>query len=558
MESLNILLKRIDGKGYKAYKDIIGSYNFKDYNLNILYVQGDPFASPSLFEIEFSLLKFGFDPLLFNVPSRRIAFEDFVLRRAYKHLEKRMVKCSGKGGEINIYRPGQEIIKRSSVEIKDENIRIRIYVGLPARGRRILASETITMVEEDIKNIVEDIKNINSREIENHVRLNENIDMFRKKMAGLNIKVFIANGSNLARKSSVDDTPLRDAIKFKSPESLEKTVTLENGFSLTGMAIEEGVTIITGGGFHGKSTLLNAIEKGVYNHIEGDGREFVISSYDAVKIRAEDGRSVKKVDISAFIDNLPFGKRTEDFTTENASGSTSQAANIMEALELKSKMLLIDEDTSATNFMVRDRKVQELIHKSKEPIIPFITRVRGLYKRNGVSSIVVVGGLGDYFDAADRILMLDSYEVFDVTAEAKEISNKYKENQIEYLDEAIRISNRWLDSIETIRMFNTKKVKTKSRETEHLIIGKSDVDLKSVEQLIEEGQVNFIGELIRKIFVRRDLDKFNLSEILDTYEKRLESESLMELLEIKHGSLAYARKYEIGAAINRIRKNIFR
>jgi predicted ABC-class ATPase len=558
MESLNILLKRIDGKGYKAYKDIVGSYNFKDYNLNILYVQGDPFASPSLFEIEFSLLKFGFNPMLFNISSRRTAFEDFILRRVYKHLEKRTVKSMGKGGEINIYKPGQEIIKRSSVEIKDENIRIRIYVGLPASGRRILAKETITIVEKDIKNIVEDIKNINSIELENHVKHNENVNMFRNKMAELNIKVFIANGSNLARKSSVDDRPLRDAVKFTSPSSLEKTIILENGFSLTGMAIEEGVTIITGGGFHGKSTLLNAIEKGVYNHIQGDGRDYVITSYDAVKIRAEDGRSVKKVDISAFIDNLPFGKGTEDFTTENASGSTSQAANIIEALELKSKMLLIDEDTSATNFMVRDRKVQELIHKSKEPIIPFITRVRGLYKKNGVSSIVVVGGLGDYFDVADRILMLDSYEVFDVTVEAKEISNKYKENQIEYLDEVVKISNRWLDSIETIRMFNTKKVKTKSRETEHLIIGKNDVDLKSVEQLIEEGQVNFIGELIRKIFVRRDLDKFNLSEILDTYEKRLENESLMELLEIKHGSLAYARKYEIGAAINRIRKNIFR
>lgn len=558
MESLKILLKRIDGKGYKAYKDIAGTYNFKDYNLNILYVQGDPFASPSLFEIEFSLLKFGFDPLLFNNAGRRLAFEDFVLRRVGAHLSGRKAKSAGKGGEITIYRPGQEVIKRSSVEIKDENIRIRFYVCLPAKGRRILGKETIKIVEEDILNIVTDIKGINTKKLENHVRLNENIENFRKKLAELKIKVFIANESILARKSSVDDRPLKDAIPFKSPSTLEKTISLPNGFTLTGMAVEEGVTIITGGGFHGKSTLLNAIEKGVYNHIGGDGREFVITSDDAVKIRAEDGRSVKKVDISSFIDNLPFGKTTNEFTTENASGSTSQASNIIEALELKSRLLLIDEDTSATNFMVRDRKVQELIHRSKEPIIPFITRVRGLYKKNGVSSIVVVGGLGDYFDAADRVLMLDSYNVYDVTSKAKEISSKYKENQIEYLDGPIKINSRSLDSIETIRMFNTKKVKTKSRDTDHLLIGKNDVDLRSVEQLVETGQVNFIGELIRKIFVRRDLEKFNLAEILDMYDKRLREESLLELLDIKHGSLVYARKFEIGAAINRIRKDVFR
>ena len=99
------------------------------------------------------------------------------------------------------------------------------------------------------------------------------------------------------------------------------------------MGIRKGITLIVGGGYHGKSTLLKALEAGVYNHIAGDGREFVITDDTAFKLRAEDGRSITGVDISPFIKNLPNKKDTVHFSTEDASGSTSQAANLMEALE---------------------------------------------------------------------------------------------------------------------------------------------------------------------------------------------------------------------------------
>jgi predicted ABC-class ATPase len=323
------------------------------------------------------------------------------------------------------------------------------------------------------------------------------------------------------------------------------------------MALKEGVTIITGGGFHGKSTLLNAIEKAIYNHISGDGREFCITNTDAVKIRAEDGRSVNKVDISSFIGNLPYGKDTKSFSTENASGSTSQASNIVEAIELGSKLLLIDEDTSATNFMVRDKKVQELITKDKEPITPFISKVSALYKKNRVSSIVVVGGLGDFFDVANKVLMLDNYKVLDITKRAKEIALKYKDEELTYSNSKVDVKNRRLNVSETIKVFNTKKVKLKNKDLDELIIGKDEINLRSVEQLVEFGQVNFIGELIRKIFTRRDLDKYTLRDILETYENRLKDESIEEMIGSKSGKLVYTRKYEVGAAINRIRKDLF-
>ena len=62
-----------------------------------------------------------------------------------------------------------------------------------------------------------------------------------------------------------------------------------------------------------------------------------------MQVRAEDGRPVTGLDISPFINNLPRGRDTCQFSTEDASGSTSQAANIMEALEAEATSLLVDE-----------------------------------------------------------------------------------------------------------------------------------------------------------------------------------------------------------------------
>ena len=171
---------------------------------------------------------------------------------------------------------------------------------------------------------------------------------------------------------------MKNGIHFVSPSSMEVTLNLPNHGPLKGMGIPKGITLIVGGGYHGKSTLLEALELGVYNHIAGDGREYVITESDAVKIRAEDGRSIKSADISLFINDLPNGKDTCCFYTEDASGSTSQAANVMEAIETGSRLLLIDEDTSATNFMIRDELMQRVVKRSQEPITPFIERVQWL------------------------------------------------------------------------------------------------------------------------------------------------------------------------------------
>ncbi len=482
-----------------------------------------------------------------------------MLRRLGSALAERRGRKIGSGtsGIISILRPGQEILKRSSVDIQGRILTFRFYLGLPARGRSVLGKEAQDLIFNGTVKMAEALKktSVDMAALKKHIEVNERADIIREEMKKMDIISFVADGSVLARKSSVDDRPMKDAVKFRSPETMKVRLMLKDGFEISGMGIKKGITTITGGGFHGKSTLLNAIEKGVHNHIPGDGREYVISSYDAVKIRAEDGRSIQKVNISNFIDNLPHKKDTKKFTTENASGSTSQACNIMEALELGADTLLIDEDTSATNFMVRDRKIQELISHDKEPITPFIEKVVSMREQKGISTIIAVGGLGDYFSVSDRVLMLDEYRVMDVTEKAKEIDTMYNESKILISSDEFVIGERVLDSKKTPLLFSDKKCKIKGRELDELLINRDSIDIRSLEQLVENGQVLFIGEVVKNFFTSGT--KVTLKEILDEMEAHLKRENICEYLKCDRGNLVFSRKYEVGAAINRLRKEIF-
>ncbi len=590
MRRLERLLRDIDGRGYKAYKDIKGSYNFGSYILNIIKVQGDPFASPSLLSCEIDLVKEGYSKKLYDTLSKKLAFEDYFLRRLGQAIRSTAGKGakeerefreergsreegeqrgnrygkpgrgmgSGKSGSISILKVGQEIIKRSAVEISGDKLTFRFYLGLPARGRTVLGREAKTLLFDKVRGIYEGItaKNINLSQLERHVKVNERSDMVRRAMAEEGLISFIGEGSILARKSSVDDRPMADAVKFKSPANMLVKLKLEDGTTIEGMGIKRGITTITGGGFHGKSTLLNAIEKGVYNHIPGDGRELVITTYDAVKIRAEDGRSIEKADISTFINNLPHKKDTKSFTSENASGSTSQACNIMEAIELGARLLLIDEDTSATNFMVRDRKIQELISHDKEPITPFIEKVGSLRKQLDVSTIIVVGGLGDYFSVSDNVLMLDEYRVTDITQRAKEIDEKYRESKIIEDETTIVPGRKKLNGKKIPLLFNDKKCKIRGRELDELSINKDVVDIRSLEQFVENGQVPFVGELLKRLFTKSNGNP-DLRELLDRVEDEMKGENICHYLRAEQGSLVFTRKYEVGAVINRIRRELF-
>lgn len=553
-------INKIDGKSYGGYKELKGRYRFPNLILELVRVQGDPFASPTLFSIEIDLKEgneFKIKKEDYSTITRKTTLEDHILRKLERGIYKNSRKMgSGKSGQLSILRAGQKVLKRSAVEIIEDTLYIRFYGGLPANGRRINGRGAKEMLLRSIPQLGSLVK-IQEEErklLLSRIKTMEKAQEIREKLREGGYITFIENQSELARKSSVDERKLEGCEKFQSPKTLEVTFTLSTGEKISGMGIKKGITVITGGGFHGKSTLLSAIEAGVYNHIKGDGREGVITEYNSVKIRAEDGRWIENCDISNYINNLPLGKSTTEFTTENASGSVSQAANIVEALEFGGTTLLIDEDTTATNFMIRDKVIQKLIKKEKEPITPFIDRLENM-KKNGISAIIVVGGLGEYFKKADTILMLDEYKVRDLTEKAKEIVGTLK-NENEDSKEIFKISKRRLEKKNLKKLIYKGYPKIKNNGLDELIIDKNIVNLRYIEQLVEEGQVRLIGELIMKKVEEVEGDE--LGEILDQLERELREKNISELLGTKAGNLVEARKYEIGSAITRIRHKLLK
>ena len=389
-------LQSLDRQSYSAYKRLKGTYRFADFTLTVAHVQGDPFAAPSRVSLWVSHGQAQWPQPYWQDAVRQVVLGDFLHRRINNVIPQiQQRRGSGKSGCLGVATTSQVVLARTAVQVTTAGIELRLGVGLPAHGRRIAAQAAQELLLEDLPKLVQATLRHQPHwcaELDNHIATVEDANVLRQQLTEHNLVAFIANGSILPRRSGVDARALPTAIPFKSPASLEVTLQTSHSGAITGLGIPEGVTLIVGGGYHGKSTVLKAIAEGAYNHIPGDGRERVVANEATVKIRAEDGRSVTGVDISPFIDRLPQGISTKNFSTTNASGSTSQAANILEAMEAGAEVLLIDEDTAATNLMIRDRNMQSLIVKQKEPITPFIDKVRQLYTDHGISTILVMGG----------------------------------------------------------------------------------------------------------------------------------------------------------------------
>lgn len=421
---LRRLLESIEHKSYPAYKDARGAYDFKDYILSIDHVQGDPFASPSKVSVTISHSSACFPAEYFNEGFKKTALEDYLLRCFSREIARFNFKAkgSGKSGLIATSRPGQEILSRTACEIGPNSITARFEVGFPAFGRTINSGELIRILFDFLPGCVRSVffyKNRDKKEVLDVIELSEDQEFIRNELKRLDLVSFAANGAILPRETGISDRPMKNSIPFTAPDSLTITLNLPHRGPLSGLAVRRGITLIVGGGYHGKSTLLKALESGVYNHIAGDGREYVITDCTAVKLRAEDGRSINNVDISLFINDLPNGKNTAAFSTADASGSTSQAAAVIESIESGARAFLIDEDTSATNFMLRDDLMQRIVSRDKEPITPFIERARDLYEQAGISTVLVAGSSGAYFFIADTVLQMDSYRPYDITETVK-------------------------------------------------------------------------------------------------------------------------------------------
>ena len=574
-EELRQQLRSINRKSYPAYKGLKGLYHFGNYILSIDHVQGDPFASPSHVSIQISHRDAGFPVEYYKDTLTGTTLCDYLTRQFEKQVSQYSfrAKGSGKSGLLTASHCGQEILSRTACEITEKGITARFFVGFPANGRTINATELEKILFDFLPVCIQKsffYSSLNAKELQNYIELAEDQEFIRQTLPAKNLCAFIADGSILPRESGISSRPMKASIPFTSPDSLRISINLPHTGKITGMGIPKGITLIVGGGYHGKSTLLNALELGVYNHIPGDGREYVITDATAVKLRSEDGRFIKDVDISMFINDLPNKKDTRCFSTLDASGSTSQAAGIVESMEAGSHLFLLDEDTSATNFMVRDAFMQQVIQREKEPITPFLERAEDLYKKAGISTILVAGSSGAFFHIADTIIQMDNYVPKDITASVKKLCSQYPLPAVSVTDFQLphshRIMSRPAESSKRL-IHNSRgnhsdsgaakpeRLKTRISGTDGFSLGRQEIDLRYTEQLIDAEQTAALGLLLKYAVEHLADGRRTLPEIVQFLWKNLSLHGLSFFTENQKISCGYAtpRIQEIYACLNRYR-----
>ena len=574
-EELRQQLRSINRKSYPAYKGLKGLYHFGNYILSIDHVQGDPFASPSHVSIQISHRDAGFPIEYYKDTLTGTTLCDYLTRQFEKQVSQYSfrAKGSGKSGLLTASHCGQEILSRTACEITEKGITARFFVGFPANGRTINATELEKIFFDFLPVCIQKsffYSSFNAKELQNYIELAEDQEFIRQTLPAKNLCAFIADGSILPRESGISSRPMKASIPFTSPDSLRISINLPHKGKITGMGIPKGITLIVGGGYHGKSTLLNALELGVYNHIPGDGREYVITDATAVKLRSEDGRFIKDVDISMFINDLPNKKDTRCFSTLDASGSTSQAAGITESMEAGSHLFLLDEDTSATNFMVRDAFMQQVIQREKEPITPFLERAEDLYKKAGISTILVAGSSGAFFHIADTIIQMDNYVPKDITASVKKLCSQYPLPAVSVTDFQLphshRIMSRPAESSKHLRhnsrgnhsdsgAAKPERLKTRISGTDGFSLGRQEIDLRYTEQLIDAEQTAALGLLLKYAVEHLADGRRTLPEIVQFLWKNLSLHGLSFFTENQKISCGYAtpRIQEIYACLNRYR-----
>eukprot|EP00934_Nitzschia_sp_Nitz4_P001376 Nitzschia sp. Nitz4//scaffold4_size323378//44595//46966//NITZ4_000623-RA/size323378-snap-gene-0.440-mRNA-1//-1//CDS//3329553288//1376//frame0 len=568
-------LQQIDGKSYGAYHELDTpmhrgwTHQEQGFALFVERAQSDSFAPPTRCRIVLSASHAGFPPLLWTHPVRRLALSDYILRAFYAQCKRMGADgalagngWSGpKGGDIQILEPCQHVLEQSAIRVDDQgNVVAQLTVNLPARGRTILGSAAEQIFGDVLPTMIREgltYASMNAIRLKSHIESIEDQYWVQEQLEQRNLVAFIPNGAILPRQSGVDDRPMPasvNLIPFQSPARLQVSFTLPNAHTtITGMGIPKGISLICGGGFHGKSTLLQALQCGIYPKIPGDGREFCVTAPNATKIRSEDGRQVHSVDISSFINRLPFGKDTTRFSTTDASGSTSQASNIVEAVEVGANVLLIDEDTCATNFMIRDDKMMQLVAADKEPITPFVRLIRSMYDDQGISTILVVGGTGDYLDVADNVLVMDSYLCQDATERAKQI-----------VANSISVTNvpHQASAPATFQVVKPRAVigralapngKVKVTSQGSVAYGETQLDLDCLEQLVSKSQTAAIAQALKRIPQLAD-GKSSLVELLQRIDQELDEKGLDFLAPGQcHGGMSRPRLFEIAAAVNRLR-----
>ncbi|WP_025540668.1 ABC-ATPase domain-containing protein [Vibrio parahaemolyticus] len=548
MDQLTATLKKIEKQNYRAYQQIKGQYDFTDFTLFIDHVQGDPYASASRFRATRAWSLTGLEWLKNESPAFQRAARDFIAR-SFEQFAKQE-------NTVSIALNGQTVLDSTAVLFTEEGIELRFRVNLPAEGRSVLGKKANNILTFHLPKFIRRAtleRELDREAMVKHCQVVEDQSALREQLEAHNLVAFVANGSVLPRIAGNCDLPMKEAVEFTAPESLQVTLHAPNKGYVTGLGIPKGITLIVGGGFHGKSTLLNAIERSIYDHIPGDGREYIVTDQKAMKIRAEDGRCVHHLNLSNYINHLPMGKDTADFSTQDASGSTSQAAWLQESIEAGATSLLIDEDTSATNFMIRDERMQALVAKGDEPITPLVDRIGQLRDELDISTIIVMGGSGDYLDVANTVIQMHDYQAVDVTEKAKQVIAQHPTQRHNESEESLQTFRpRALNRVALMNILTDGKFRVSAKGKDSLRFGKEFTDLSALEQIESADEVNVIGWLW---FQLAQLPGWCNNPAKDI-EEMLSGEWHASLP--KQGDLAKPRTLDVMAALNRMRKSQFK
>jgi predicted ABC-class ATPase len=551
IDDLERELLRIDRRGYKAYRDVEGAWQGRRVALELEHAQGDPFATPSRVRVRLAPEVHGIPAELWSNAPRRDALCDFVLRAlaAVTHTFPRPVG-TGNSSRVFVDAGDAEILPRSGCAIGEHGLELRFRVGLPARGRSVMGRAAAQLLTQVLPRAAEQLawERLDQERARRWVEVAEDHAHVQGLLVERGLVAFVRDGSILPRASGISTRPLPGAVPFRSPDSLRVSLPTLHHDEIEGMGLREGVTLITGGGFHGKTTLLEALQYGIYPHVPGDGREWVVTRRETVKVRSEDGRNVAGVDLRPFIHDLPGAQDTARFTTADASGSTSLAAAILESLELGAVALLLDEDTSATNLLIRDARMQALVEK--ETITPLIDRVRELYEEAGVSTILVVGGSGDYLDVADEVILMEDYLPRTVIEQARAVAAERPTGRaIGDPAHPLRVTpRRPLPGSFDARRGRRERIR--ARGLRELVFGDDTIDLGALEQLVDDSQVRAIGALLKRLGPAAQRGE-SLRAAVETLLSGVERAGLGRI--DPSPELALPRGFELAAAVNRLR-----
>ncbi|KJY83931.1 isopentenyl-diphosphate delta-isomerase [Vibrio galatheae] len=548
MDQLSAALKKIEKQNYHAYQQIKGQYEFGDYTFHIDYVQGDPYASASRVRAIRPWSVTGLAWIRDKSEAYQIAARDFIARS--------FAQFAKQESSISIALTGQTVLDNTAVLFTEQGIEIRFRINLPAEGRSVLGKRADNILTFHLPKFIRKAtleRELNLQALIHHCETIEDQAALRDQLEQNGLLAFVGNGSVLPRISGNCDLPMKDAIEFSAPSSLEVTLDTPNRGQVKGLGIRKGITLIVGGGFHGKSTLLNAIERSVYDHIPGDGRELVVTDLFAMKIKAEDGRCVHSLNLSNYINHLPMGRDTCDFSTQDASGSTSQAAWLQESIESGARGILIDEDTSATNFMIRDERMQALVGKGEEPITPLVDRIGQLKEQLDISTVVVMGGSGDYLDIANTVIQMHDYQPIDVTEKAKQVVKLHptqRQNECESNLDSFR--PRTFNCSALQKILTDGKFRIAAKGCDSLRFGKEYTDLTALEQLESNNELNAIGWVWFQFAQQPGWSTVPAKDLLRYLQPDWSNTMPVQ------GDLAKPRVLDVMAALNRMRKSQFK